>query len=207
MNFKFYYRVRQEFEENIRCIIINKDFSQQYRVMSDGSYDSLYDIVGIGYSISQVEQYLTDNKWRIGDARELLLILDDEAINKINLFFTSHLMIEPIKRFKEFTVKIKSGEKQKNLENILLSQPLSSACDCQNWVDTDSRIRFLTGHHAQCPHSIDPLEAAFKLISDLARGICIWASYEDGVLSEVWDAYRRAKSLEGVFLPEDQEET
>ena len=79
---------------------------------------------------------------------------------------------------------------------------LGSACECQNWADIDPRIRLLTGHHARCHRGGDPLEAAFKLLKRLTRGIECWAQEEDGeVYPDCWKPYREAKALEGVFLP------
>ena len=99
------------------------------------------------------------------------------------------------------------SEKQTIEAGNSLPQPLGSACDCQNWADLDLRVRLLTGHHARCPHGGDPLEAAFKLLKELTRGIECWANEEDGeVYADCWKPYREAKALEGIFLPEEPEQ-
>ena len=96
------------------------------------------------------------------------------------------------------------SEKQTVEAGNSLPPPLGSACECHNWADLDLRVRLLTGHHARCPHGGDPLEAAFKLIKELAQGIHVWAADEDGVHPDAWEAYRRAKGLEGVFLADEE---
>lgn len=75
-------------------------------------------------------------------------------------------------------------------------------CECVNWCEIDHRVAFLTGHHSRCPKGGNPLEAAYALIKDLANGMDCWASDEDGVHPDAWKAYRKAKALEGVYLPE-----
>lgn len=81
---------------------------------------------------------------------------------------------------------------------------LCSECVCVNWASTDPlRVSVLTGHHPRCPHAPDKFDAACKLIAELAYGIERWAAEEDGVYPDVWDAYRKAKALQGVFLPAD----
>lgn len=100
------------------------------------------------------------------------------------------------------------SEKQTIEAGSSLPPPLGSACECQNWADLDLRVRLLTGHHARCPHGGDPLEAAFKLLKKLTRGIECWANEEDGeVYADCWKPYREAKALEGIFLPEEPEQT
>ena len=85
-----------------------------------------------------------------------------------------------------------------------LPPPYGSACECQNWASLDPlRTSILTGHHPRCPHGPDRFDAACKLIHELALGIEMWAAEEDGVYPDVWDAYRKAKALEGVFLPDE----
>lgn len=77
-------------------------------------------------------------------------------------------------------------------------------CECKNWCETDHKIAFLTGHHSRCPHGGNPLDAAYKLLKELTRGIECWAAEEDGeVYPDLWKPYRKAKALEGVYLPEN----
>lgn len=99
------------------------------------------------------------------------------------------------------------SEKQTIEAGNSLPQPLGSACECQNWAELDLRVRLLTGHHARCPRGGNPLEAAFKLLKELTRGIECWAHEEDGeVFMDCWKPYREAKALEGVFIPEEPEQ-
>jgi hypothetical protein len=46
----------------------------------------------------------------------------------------------------------------------------------------------------------DKLEAAVALISDLAKGIEAWAADEDGVHDAVFEAYQKAKRMEGINI-------
>jgi len=85
----------------------------------------------------------------------------------------------------------------------------NETCKCQDWCDAsyhDRKIRILTGHHPTCRCVGEPLDAAFDLISRLVVGIEAWAADEDGVHDEVWEAYRQAKALDGVYLPNCQSE-
>jgi len=83
---------------------------------------------------------------------------------------------------------------------------LGSECECINWACANALgAHILTGHHPRCPRGGDPLKAALGLVADLAKGIERWASEEDGVPDCVWEAYRKAKALQGVFLSEDPE--
>ena len=70
------------------------------------------------------------------------------------------------------------SEKQTIEAGNSLTTPLGSVCDCQNWADLDLRVR---------------LDAAFRLLKELTRGI------------DCWKPYRKAKALEGVFLPKEPE--
>lgn len=89
-----------------------------------------------------------------------------------------------------------------------VNPPIKPAeCACQGWCEDDLRVQFLTGHHSRCPDGGNPLEAAFKLLKELTRGIECWATEEDGeVYADCWKAYRKAKALEGVFLPEESKQ-
>ena len=71
----------------------------------------------------------------------------------------------------------------------------------------DLRHRILTGHHESCPHSPKALDKALELIADLARGMEYWAGDEDGIHPQAWEAYRKAKALEGEFLYPAEDET
>jgi len=78
---------------------------------------------------------------------------------------------------------------------------------CENWCAEDVRLVILTGHHPRCPQCPDPVKAALKLIAELALGMEKWAAEEDGIYPDAWEAYRRAKALEGVYVPAEPEET
>ena len=78
------------------------------------------------------------------------------------------------------------------------------SCECLTWATLDVRHQFLTGHHEWCPHRPDALTAAYELIAEMARGMECWAVDEDGAIhADAWQAYRRAKALQGKFLPVD----
>lgn len=78
---------------------------------------------------------------------------------------------------------------------------------CDTWCCNDLRLRLLLGHHPNCPDvSKSPLVAAFELIAELAKAMEVWAHDEDGVHPAAWPAYRKAKALENVFLPENPDE-
>ena len=80
-------------------------------------------------------------------------------------------------------------------------EPPCSPCLCVTWCEINHIHRFLTGHHEGCPHSPKALDKALELIAALARGMELWGAEEDGIYPEAWDAYRKAKALQGVFLP------
>jgi hypothetical protein len=42
------------------------------------------------------------------------------------------------------------------------------------------------------------------LIADLTKGIEAWGALEDGIPDEVWEPYRKAKGLQGVFLSNER---
>jgi hypothetical protein len=81
-------------------------------------------------------------------------------------------------------------------------------CRCAEWADAspgERQIRVLTGHHETCPMCCESgLSAALALIDRLTEGIEAWAADEDGVHPVVWEAYRQAKALHGVYLPIEQ---
>jgi len=62
-------------------------------------------------------------------------------------------------------------------------------CECKNWARTRG---WLTEHHPNCI-GYDPEKDAKVIITNLIRGIESWASDEDGVHYDCWDAYQRAK--------------
>lgn len=76
-----------------------------------------------------------------------------------------------------------------------------SGCVCVNWCDLSQVHRLLTGHHANCKHAPNVLDCALDLIKDMSYGMECWAADEDGIHPDAWEAYRKAKALEGVILP------
>ena len=71
------------------------------------------------------------------------------------------------------------------------------ACECLHWVNHDLGQMILTGHHPNCPKSPAVMDATRGLLTKLVRGIEYWASQEDGVPDEIWDAYAQAKAVIG----------
>ena len=78
-------------------------------------------------------------------------------------------------------------------------------CMCATWAEVNHTHRILTGHHAQCPNcNQTTVGAALALIADLVKGIEAWGHLEDGIPDEVWEPYRKAKGLQGVFLSHER---
>ena len=71
------------------------------------------------------------------------------------------------------------------------------ACECLHWANHDLGQMILTGHHSECPKSPTGMAATRELLTKLVRGIEHWASQEDGVPDEIWDAYAQAKAVIG----------
>lgn len=66
------------------------------------------------------------------------------------------------------------------------------SCQCKEWATDDSATDLLgNGHHHKCAHFI-PTIGAIELLGKLVEGIKWWASQEDGVPEELWDAYAKA---------------
>ncbi len=78
-------------------------------------------------------------------------------------------------------------------------------CECVHWCSIDHRHVILTDHHENCPKGPKPFDKALELIAELARALELWGAQEDGIYDEAWPAYRKAKALEGVFLPDEPE--
>jgi len=79
----------------------------------------------------------------------------------------------------------------------IAAEQRARSCGCSNWVNTDLQQTILTGHHPNCPESPTLLGATNELLTKLVRGIEYWASQEDGIPDEVWDAYAQAKAIIG----------
>ncbi len=71
---------------------------------------------------------------------------------------------------------------------------MSVTCECSNWARTGQR--FITRHAPTCAH-YDPESDAREIIDGLIRGMDAWASDEDGIHPEAWDAYRVARAATG----------
>ena len=79
-------------------------------------------------------------------------------------------------------------------------------CECKTWASDDIGLDAVLGHHHNCPR-VSPSFAVGtlrNLIRDLCRGMDAWAQDCGGVHPAVWDAYRRAKLLGGVFVDDKE---
>lgn len=72
-------------------------------------------------------------------------------------------------------------------------------CDCQTFARTGHEHGLFLNHHPMC-HRYSPEADCRELIINLIRGIEGWASDEDGVHPDCWDAYERAKLALGEPL-------
>ena len=77
-------------------------------------------------------------------------------------------------------------------------------CECKTWASNDIGLDALLGHHRTCPSAPDESGTLRSLIADLCRGMDAWAHDCGGVHSSVWDAYRKAKLLGGVFVDDKE---
>lgn len=79
---------------------------------------------------------------------------------------------------------------------------------CENWACVDIRTRLVLGHHPGCPelHKKSLFDGCLDLIAELAKAMEVWSRDEDGIHPAAWPAYRKAKALQGVFLPENPDE-
>lgn len=76
-----------------------------------------------------------------------------------------------------------------------MSDPMK--CGCQTWGCDDLTSSMLgNGHHPRCD-AFRPNVRALDLLGRLVKGIEFWASQEDGVIDEVWDAYAEARMILG----------
>ncbi len=67
---------------------------------------------------------------------------------------------------------------------------------CENWASNG--MLPLLSHHSKCPN-YNPTSELIKIVTDLLKGIESWASGEDGIPDECFDAYKRAKVAMGQF--------
>lgn len=71
-------------------------------------------------------------------------------------------------------------------------------CECQTWAGS---WKLATSHHRNC-EKYDPEGDAVSLISGLIDGMNKWASDEDGIHPEAWEAYKRASFAIGRTVKE-----
>lgn len=70
-------------------------------------------------------------------------------------------------------------------------------CECLTWARTEG---FAFAHHTRCPQfNLD--RAVRALVAPLVRGMEAWASDEDGIHPEAWDAYVAGKRAIGERVP------
>jgi hypothetical protein len=84
---------------------------------------------------------------------------------------------------------------------------MSDQCLCSQYAVTSPSDRYvivLTGHHPHCKEGRAPLLAAVALIAELAQGIEAWAADEDGVHDAVFEAYQKAKRMEGINITSER---
>lgn len=72
-------------------------------------------------------------------------------------------------------------------------------CECQTWARDGQK--FITKHSKMC-YYYDPEGDARKLIDDLLDGMNAWASDEDGIHPDAWQAYKRASFAVGRLVKE-----
>lgn len=68
----------------------------------------------------------------------------------------------------------------------------SMDCVCKNWAR--DRIVVLTNHHPKCAH-YNPEQDAKEIVAKLVDGIEAWATDEDGVHPDCWEAYLNASAF------------
>ena len=78
-------------------------------------------------------------------------------------------------------------------------------CECLHHATRNLGIVMLTGHHEACDRRPDLFDASAELIRALVRGIEEWASQEDGIPDDLWDAYAKAKAVIGDTINHDPE--
>lgn len=67
-------------------------------------------------------------------------------------------------------------------------------CECRNWARTNQLL--FTNHHRNCP-KYDPEGESKEIIGALLAGILSWASDEDGVHPDCWEAFKNAACFVG----------
>jgi hypothetical protein len=76
-------------------------------------------------------------------------------------------------------------------------------CECSTWACEDAPAMFLgNGHNQRCEH-FRPNVGAVNLLIQLCDGIDWWASQEDGVPDELWEAYSLAHFIARGRFPKE----
>lgn len=65
------------------------------------------------------------------------------------------------------------------------------ACECHSWARSGDDMLLFLSHHPKCEHA-SPTRDVRSLLDRLIAGIEAWASDEDGVHPDCWEAYRDA---------------
>lgn len=89
----------------------------------------------------------------------------------------------------------------------LLMEITMIECDCKDWAVSDMQALMLgNGHNPNCERFVSGA-GAVALLKELVEGIKFWASQEDGVPEELWEAYKKAVFIvSGKMLADDQEQ-
>lgn len=100
-----------------------------------------------------------------------------------------------VKKVKEVGITVAPDKKSKKIKVT------DDRCECKKncWCSADLRVDSLTGHSSTCPNVTTRLmmDKTQELLKELTKGIEAWASDEDGVHTEIWKAYVRAKTIIG----------
>lgn len=70
-------------------------------------------------------------------------------------------------------------------------------CDCMDQCSMDIRVKLLTGHHENCPKNSvwNASQRGLDIIKALVDGMDAWASDEDGIHPEAYEAYKKARAV------------
>lgn len=71
----------------------------------------------------------------------------------------------------------------------------STLCECAHWPRAGN-FRLFTKHHIDC-EKYNPIAEVREVLTRLIRGMECWASDEDGIHPEAWEAYADAKMMLG----------
>jgi hypothetical protein len=88
-----------------------------------------------------------------------------------------------------------------HLLDIELLTGQQGLCKCTHWAREGGFV--LWTHHRNCEHANHEYEA-YKTIKSLVDAMELWGREEDGIPSEVWDAYKRACGMIGKQVGESE---